>query len=307
MAILVGPDGRQVTLVARTLVGRSPGCGLQLDDRRVSGEQAVLSWGAEGWSARDLGSRNGTWVDGVRLEVGVKAPLAQGSQIAFGDERRTWRLDEASSPNAQARRLSDGTVRTAEDEAGDGGLLALPDPDQLDMTIYRLPEGTWVLEDDTGTRRVAHDLETVTVLGEAWQLHLPGTLPPTVCSVEVGQLALEFRVSPDEEHVEIVARGEWGEQSLRARSHHYLLLTLARERLADEQAGRPPSEQGWVREEALADMLRLDRQTIRVQIYRARRQVARHGWAGAAGIVERRPGTGQLRLGVTQVRVHSER
>lgn len=303
MAILVGPDGQRLTLAARTLVGRSPGCQLRLDEPRVSGEQAVLSWGRGAWSVRDLGSRNGTTVDGARIEVGVSVDLSVGSQLTFGEEGRPWRLDDAAPPSAQARRLADGAVRTAEDASADGGLLALPDPDRLAVTVYRLPQGTWVIEDAEGQQRVATDLEVVTVDGEPWQLHLPGILPPTVCSVEVGQLAMTFEVSQDEEHVDIVVRDEAGERTIRSRSHHYLLLTLARERLADADRGRPPAEQGWVREESLAEMLHLDQQTVRVQIYRARRQIAEQGWGGASGIIERRPGTGQLRLGVGKLQV----
>ena len=79
------------------------------------------------------------------------------------------------------------------------------------------------------------------------------------------------------------------------------LLTLAPERLAD--ADRGEAERGWVTEERLAERLRLDRQTVKVQIHRARQELAAYGVPDAAGIVERRAGSGQLRIGVARVNV----
>jgi hypothetical protein len=50
-------------------------------------------------------------------------------------------------------------------------------------------------------------------------------------------------------------------------------------------------------------MLRVDRQTVKVQIHRARQELAAYGVAGAAGVIERRAGSGQLRIGVSQLAV----
>jgi hypothetical protein len=63
------------------VVGRDPDSGLLLDDPRVSKRHARLSWRGAGWWAEDLGSKNGTLVNGAPVS-GV--PLAAGDWISFG-------------------------------------------------------------------------------------------------------------------------------------------------------------------------------------------------------------------------------
>jgi pSer/pThr/pTyr-binding forkhead associated (FHA) protein len=47
------------------VVGRDPGCDLVIDDDRVSRRHARLRFDGQGWELSDLGSKNGTLVDGV--------------------------------------------------------------------------------------------------------------------------------------------------------------------------------------------------------------------------------------------------
>jgi GAF domain-containing protein/FHA domain-containing protein len=72
---LVLRDGETLT------VGREPDNALVLEDRRVSKYHARLQWSGTGWRAEDLGSKNGTLVDG-REPAG--ALLAGGEWISFG-------------------------------------------------------------------------------------------------------------------------------------------------------------------------------------------------------------------------------
>jgi transcriptional regulator with GAF, ATPase, and Fis domain len=64
-------------------IGRDPpdGVAITLEDRRVSRVHAVVEREAGGWVAHDQGSRNGTWVNGLRAE---RAPLEHGSLIRLG-------------------------------------------------------------------------------------------------------------------------------------------------------------------------------------------------------------------------------
>lgn len=55
-------------------VGRHLGCDIALDDERVSRAHLALRPGAEGWVLADLGSRNGTWVDGAPRRAAVLPP-----------------------------------------------------------------------------------------------------------------------------------------------------------------------------------------------------------------------------------------
>jgi hypothetical protein len=50
-------------------------------------------------------------------------------------------------------------------------------------------------------------------------------------------------------------------------------------------------------------MLATDSRKLNVDVFRVRRQFTELGIHGAAGIIARRPGTGQLRLGTERVQV----
>lgn len=53
-------------------------------DPFISGRHAILERAATGFALRDLGSRNGTFVDGSRLPVGEARALANGSILGLG-------------------------------------------------------------------------------------------------------------------------------------------------------------------------------------------------------------------------------
>jgi len=66
-------------------IGREMGCGVMLaQDGVVSRSHAELSWSGKGWMIKDLGSRNGLWVNGVRV---TEHMLSMGDQIGVGE---TW-------------------------------------------------------------------------------------------------------------------------------------------------------------------------------------------------------------------------
>ena len=63
-------------------IGRSPGCSLTLGDETVSRWHAELRRTPDGWEVHDLGSLNGTRVNGWRV---TRAPLAPGDELRLGD------------------------------------------------------------------------------------------------------------------------------------------------------------------------------------------------------------------------------
>lgn len=67
------------------VVGRADGVGLRFDpetDREVSAQHARFERREGGWWVQDLGSRNGTWLDGERLAG--PARVSPGRRIRFG-------------------------------------------------------------------------------------------------------------------------------------------------------------------------------------------------------------------------------
>lgn len=67
---------------AGVLIGRNPECALVLDDDFASGRHARVFNRAGAWHAEDLGSTNGTFLDGARLVAAQ--PLRLGSTLRIG-------------------------------------------------------------------------------------------------------------------------------------------------------------------------------------------------------------------------------
>lgn len=288
-----------IALRSRSLIGRRAGSDVRIEDPRVSGEHALLRWTGRGWEIRDLGSRNGTFLGERRLAAGERCLLAEGDRVAFGSGELRFLLIDGRPPPVSARHLATGEVREAI-----GRLLLLPDDEHPRVSVFEVSDGGWRMEEADGAREVG-DREVVLVGGDAWELDLPGgeaeTLEETGALASIAQVGLRFRVSQDEEHVEVAVLAGARETPLPSRSYHYLLLTLARRRLAERSA--PPGEQGWVEREALCRMLATDEHRLNVDICRARKQLAGLGIHGAANVVERRAGTGLLRIGVDRLEV----
>lgn len=64
------------------LIGRNPECSLVLTDDYASGRHLRIYPGTDAWYADDLGSTNGTEVEGERIGTGAR--LDPGAQIRIG-------------------------------------------------------------------------------------------------------------------------------------------------------------------------------------------------------------------------------
>jgi pSer/pThr/pTyr-binding forkhead associated (FHA) protein len=49
------------------VIGRQPPADITLEDECLSCQHFALHWGANGFEVEDLGSKNGTWVNGERV------------------------------------------------------------------------------------------------------------------------------------------------------------------------------------------------------------------------------------------------
>src|SRR5215831_15860005 len=97
--IYVNEHGRQaIELGATQGVGRHPANVIQLLDTIVSKEHAVLERGAQGMVLRDLGSMNGSYINGERV-AGTQA-LRHGDEIRMGNT--VMRFDDGYTPAAFA-------------------------------------------------------------------------------------------------------------------------------------------------------------------------------------------------------------
>ena len=62
-------------------IGRNPSSDVVIDHPTVSGQHAVLTKSPSGYRLKDLGSTNGTQIDGVSI---TDAELNDGDKIRFG-------------------------------------------------------------------------------------------------------------------------------------------------------------------------------------------------------------------------------
>ena len=294
------PTGESRRLSGRSLVGRSSSCQLQLQQPTASAEHAVVSFDGQRWWLRDLSSRNGTWIDQERVPPGTQRPLHPGQRLGFGAPQAQWLFacDRAPQPRATGPQ---GQIVEAENH-----LLVLPSPEAPTVMVFRGQGGRWMAETDTDFTAVA-DGDTLLVQEQAFVLELPTPLPGTAAPAEpmvsLDQVRLAFRVTQDEEYVELSLSHPVGTTALPPRAHQYLLLLLARARTRD--AHLPASSQGWVYRDELMRDLRLDDNALNVAVHRARKQFASAEISEAARIIERRIQTGQLRIGVCDSRVYS--
>jgi adenylate cyclase len=90
------PDGEQtVELRVRNTLGRHPDNSIQLLDKIVSKEHCVIEQRGSDYVLRDLGSLNGTYIDGER--VSGEIVLRHGTEITMGQTRARFEADGAAS------------------------------------------------------------------------------------------------------------------------------------------------------------------------------------------------------------------
>ncbi|TML31206.1 MAG: FHA domain-containing protein, partial [Actinobacteria bacterium] len=106
-------DEREVLVRAGQpfVIGRDPAVQLRIDAPLVSRRHAEVAWTGDGWVLRDLGSSNGTYLDGKPVEV---VPVVGAVQVRLGDaeEGPVVRLGPAPS-DAGTVKLAAGTVKTS--------------------------------------------------------------------------------------------------------------------------------------------------------------------------------------------------
>jgi pSer/pThr/pTyr-binding forkhead associated (FHA) protein len=73
--------------VEQTTIGRSPDCGIFLDDVTVSRKHAVVTKRSGTFTIEDQGSLNGTFVNRRRVE---SAPVEDGDEVQIGKYRLTF-------------------------------------------------------------------------------------------------------------------------------------------------------------------------------------------------------------------------
>jgi hypothetical protein len=305
VGVLESDRGEFCTLWADHLVGRAPEAALRLEHSAVSWRHASLRWTGRAWELQDLGSLNGTFVNGVRVDAGARVLLRVGARLRFGSEHSEWQVVDLEPPEAVATALDDGTRVTPLD-----GLIALPSADAPEVSLYRRADGVWLAEAPDRVWEPQRD-EVVVAAGRRFRFEPGSAVHATSTNLQSrmtpGTLELEFAVSRNEEQVDLNIVHSGLRIPLKPRAHSYLLLTLARSRVHDQSDTKlPPTSHGWVEQARLLRMLATSLSQLTLDIYRARRQFADAGVVDSAQVVERRASSRELRIGVEQLKIRTQ-
>jgi predicted component of type VI protein secretion system len=126
-------------------IGRVPGMDIQIDDVSISRRQAEIQHEGDRWVVRDIGSSNGTFVNGERL-AGDR-PLKAGDEISIGPFSLFFERGIASyQPRSR---------EAAAEEAPHPAPAARP-AGPADSTAYLAPEEIERIEREAAQKRQAH-------------------------------------------------------------------------------------------------------------------------------------------------------
>jgi pSer/pThr/pTyr-binding forkhead associated (FHA) protein len=139
---------------APVVIGRVAECGFTLAKNDVSRRHSEVAWTGEGFAIRDLGSTNGTFVNGARAD-GTQL-LRAGDRIEVGSSTITFcELDRSAAPMAS----SDGATtvlfqRVDTREVVQGNLAQVPIFAVLQMLEMGSKSGVLQIEGPDGTARL---------------------------------------------------------------------------------------------------------------------------------------------------------
>ena len=136
-----------------------------LDHSSCSRDHAVLQWAGDAWELRDLGSTNGTFVDGRRLPGGSTARLGPDALLGFGSGPGARLVDEGE-PQPLARSDEGQLIE------GRFGTLDLPLSGEEVLAVWPTAQGAWRLESGNEVRPVT-DGDQLEAGGQRWVLMLP--------------------------------------------------------------------------------------------------------------------------------------
>jgi hypothetical protein len=257
----------------------------------------VLDYSSAGWSIRDLGSKNGTWVRKRRLEAGERLILRTGDSIRLGKSATSLTVVDLDPPPLMAIDEQGAVL------CGREGVLALPNEDSPQLVLFCTKTG-YVMERD-GARSSVCSGQRIECRGRRYRIELPG-----VAAVDTEQLKeviylsqawATFEVSEDQKHVRIIIVCDEKEAVIPSRSFCSLLMLLAQRRIDDEMSGVSGSESGWVSRQALIEELVVSPEKLNLDLHRARRALAAFGVAETEQLIERRLEAGLLRIGFAGV------
>lgn len=245
-----------------------------IDKPVISRHHAIIELSSGKWQLRDV-STNGVWLNDKKIDKNISYTLSINDKIDFaivgensfvvGNLDTAGRYLVSQSSPQQAIEIHDQMV--------------LPNEENPQFIVYHDKIiDYWFIEDlNTNDRQALFDGGIVRVMGTQFQYLCTTELQATEVSHvthDVSLCSLQFNVSQDEENTHLKVLLNNKEFDLGTRTHHYLLLLLARYRINDKNTGTELSMQGWQYREQLAKDLGIQMNHMNILLHRARKQLA---------------------------------
>ncbi len=277
--------------------GRDPSASdIVLTHHSCSRMHGVIKWENGLWFLNDE-SRNGCIVNGEKLGKGKRICLEKGFHIVMAEAAdHQWVVESLGEPKPVLIR-EDGSRFV---ELENNNIL----PNQ------EAPECQVVLQDQAWTLESGHELvplkdgDSIKIAGALWRFH-PNQLVEETRFHEpmaAAQPELEFFVSRNQEHVQLIFRDGNSSFDLGLKTHNYLLLEMARTYQADD--GASEKDRGWMSNMLLLHNMNIDINHLNIQIYRAREAIRKCSAHWGQHLIERR--RGEIRLHPSLIRIHDD-
>lgn len=282
-----------------------------INQAEISKIHAAIEWNGQHWQIRDLG-RNGTWLEQQKLAAAENTVLQTGQVINFANQpQNNWAVENLDAPC----NLLLGLNTESPTEALSPYHLLPDSKTPLAALSFCNIRAQWLLEvrcpNISGNEEYGEKIIPANGLIELgryhWQLFLNAeqaqTLELTDKQARAEDCEFQFEVSLDEEHTQLSLQYQREKVDLGERSHHYLLLHLARLKAQHAKQGLDSKSQGWINNEQLAKELGLEVSHINIQIFRARKQIADAfpDMSGLSELLQRRRGSVRFNCPQAQV------
>jgi sigma-B regulation protein RsbU (phosphoserine phosphatase) len=136
------------------VIGRRSDCQIFVPDMRVSRQHARLSKQPDGWSLEDLGSNNGTYINGVRLQAATA--LRHNDEIMIANNRIRVEAQDGSTD----QKLPEASMVTIVDVSGQSLIRSREDSDAGRTPI--ISSGLFHVADQKAVRLIERKLDALT-------------------------------------------------------------------------------------------------------------------------------------------------
>ncbi len=280
-------DASIVYLKPAHVFGRDPNIAdYILHSETCSRMHFVIRWQNGAWFLLDE-SRNGCFINGVKVTKGQPIRLNKKDTVsAIGKDEPQWLVTCDKRPKPSLITLS----RDAYIELDTLNLL----PDKKNPECQIMQKGQrWFFEKGHDFHPISEGSQVV-ISDERWAFYPNNLVEETVYhSNKVEETAtLIFNVNRSEEHIQLFLENERSHFDLGIKTHHYLLLEMARHAVDDPTTDL--NEKGWMSNELLLNNLGIDINNLNIQIYRARKALSKYSYYWSQNLIERR--RGEIRL-----------